>query len=60
MESLFETIIHHVPCPNGDENGEAQVLVSTIDYNEYGGTYRNWKSRARENIDWRRFVGIQL
>ncbi len=37
MESLFETIIHHVPCPNGDENGEAQVLVSTIDYNEYVG-----------------------
>ncbi len=34
---LFEKIIEHIPAPDGDENGELQVLVSAIDYNEYVG-----------------------
>ncbi len=37
MKPLFETIINYIPAPEGDENAEAQVLISTIDYNEYVG-----------------------
>ncbi|NLO84498.1 MAG: translational GTPase TypA [Clostridiales bacterium] len=34
---LFETILSYIPAPEGDEEGPAQVLISTIDYNEYVG-----------------------
>lgn len=34
---LFEKIIEHIPAPDGDPEGELQVLVSSIDYNEYVG-----------------------
>ncbi len=34
---LFEKIIEHIPAPEGDPEGELQVLVSSIDYNEYVG-----------------------
>ena len=34
---LFEKIINYIPAPEGDENGELQLLVSSIDYNEYVG-----------------------
>jgi len=34
---LFETIIKHIPAPEGDMEGPAQVLISTIDYNDYVG-----------------------
>ena len=34
---LFETILECIPAPQGDENGPAQVLISTIDYSEYVG-----------------------
>lgn len=37
MEDLFKTIIEYVPAPEGDENGPTQLLISTIDYNEYIG-----------------------
>jgi len=37
MESLFETILEFIPAPEGDEDGPLQVLISTIDYNEYVG-----------------------
>lgn len=37
MEDLFKTIIEYVPAPEGDENGPTQLLISTIDYNEYTG-----------------------
>ena len=37
MEPLFETILNYIPAPEGDENGPTQVLISTIDYNEYVG-----------------------
>lgn len=37
LRPLFETILEHVPCPEGDESGELQLLVSSIDYNEYVG-----------------------
>ena len=34
---LFETISQYIPAPSGDENAELQMLVSSIDYNEYVG-----------------------
>lgn len=37
MKPLFETIIEHIPAPEGDEYAPVQVLISTIDYNEYIG-----------------------
>lgn len=37
MTPLFETIISHIPAPTGDPDANTQVLISTIDYNEYVG-----------------------
>ncbi len=37
MVPLFETIIDNIPAPTGDADANAQVLISTIDYNEYVG-----------------------
>ena len=37
LRPLFETILTHIPAPEGDMEGPAQVLISTIDYNEYVG-----------------------
>lgn len=37
MEALFESIIKHIPAPEVDIEGDLQVLISTIDYNEYMG-----------------------
>ncbi|MDR1766133.1 MAG: translational GTPase TypA [Lachnospiraceae bacterium] len=37
MGPLFETIISHIPAPTGDPEADLQILVSTIDYNEYVG-----------------------
>lgn len=37
MKPLFETIIQHIPAPEGDPDADLQVLISTIDYNEYVG-----------------------
>ena len=37
LTPLFETIIHYIPAPTGDENAPLQLLVSSIDYNEYVG-----------------------
>ncbi len=34
---LFDTIINHIPAPEVDTEGSAQMLVSSIDYNEYVG-----------------------
>ncbi len=34
---LFETIVNYVPAPEGDKNAPLQLLVSSIDYNEYVG-----------------------
>ena len=34
---LFETIQSYIPAPEGDETGELQMLVSSIDYNDYVG-----------------------
>ena len=37
MAPLFETIIDYIPAPEGDPDAGTQVLISTIDYNEYVG-----------------------
>ncbi len=37
MIPLFETILDYIPAPEGDPDAGAQVLISTIDYNEYVG-----------------------
>lgn len=37
MTPLFETIINYIPAPEGDPDSDTQVLISTIDYNEYVG-----------------------
>ena len=37
MTDLFETIIDSIPAPTGDAEANTQVLISTIDYNEYVG-----------------------
>ncbi len=37
MTPLFETILDYIPAPDGDPEAGTQVLISTIDYNEYVG-----------------------
>ncbi len=37
MKPLFETILNYIPAPEGDPKADTQVLISTIDYNEYVG-----------------------
>jgi len=37
MTALFETIVNSIPAPEGDPEAPLQVLISTIDYNEYVG-----------------------
>lgn len=37
MVPLFETILEYIPAPEGDPDAGTQVLISTIDYNEYVG-----------------------
>ena len=37
MMDLFDTIVDYIPAPEGDPDAGTQVLISTIDYNEYVG-----------------------
>ena len=37
MTPLFDTILDYIPAPEGDPDASTQVLISTIDYNEYVG-----------------------
>ena len=37
LRPLFETILQYIPAPQGDPDGPAQMLISTIDYNEFVG-----------------------
>ena len=37
LEPLFKTILDYIPAPEGDEEGDLQLLVSSIDYNDYVG-----------------------
>ena len=51
---LFEKILNYIPAPEGDETGELQLLVSSIDYNEYVGRIgigRIERGMIRQNQD---------
>jgi GTP-binding protein len=37
MTPLFDAILEHIPAPEGDPDAATQMLISTIDYNEYVG-----------------------
>ena len=37
LRPLFDAILQYIPAPEGDAEGPAQVLISTIDYSEYVG-----------------------
>lgn len=37
MQPLLDTILKYIPCPTGDPDAPLQLLVSTIDYNDYVG-----------------------
>ena len=37
MKPLFDTILDYIPAPEGDPDAGLQLLISTIDYNEYVG-----------------------
>ena len=37
LRPLFDTILEHSPAPTGDADGALQLLISTIDYNDYVG-----------------------
>ena len=37
LAPLFEQILEHIPAPHVDADGPTQMLVSSIDYNEYVG-----------------------
>ena len=37
LTPLFETIVNYIDAPTGDENAPLQMLVSSIDYNDYVG-----------------------
>ena len=37
LTPLFETIVNYIPAPQGEKDAPLQLLVSSIDYNEYVG-----------------------
>ena len=37
LRPLFDCILSHIPAPTGDPDGTLQLLISTIDYNDYVG-----------------------
>ncbi len=37
LRPLFDTILEYMPAPEGDAEGDLQMLVSSIDYNEFVG-----------------------
>ncbi|NLM03464.1 MAG: translational GTPase TypA [Clostridiales bacterium] len=37
LSPLFDAILEHIPAPEGDENGDLQLLISSIDYDKYIG-----------------------
>ncbi len=37
LKPLFDTIVDYIPAPEGDDEGPMQMLISSIDYNDYVG-----------------------
>ncbi len=55
LTPLFETIVDYIPAPQGDPDAGTQVLISTIDYNEYVGRIgvgkvSNGKVRVNQDV----------
>ncbi len=54
LTPLFDTILDYIPCPEGEDEGELQLLVSSIDYNDYVGRIgigRIERGSIRQNQD---------
>ncbi len=54
LTPLFETILSYIPAPEGDPDDDLQLLVSTIDYNDYVGRIgigRIERGRIKQNQD---------
>ena len=54
LKPLFDTILEYMPAPEGDDEGELQLLVSSIDYNDYVGRMgigRIERGRIKQNQD---------
>ena len=54
LTPLFETILDYIPAPEGEDDGELQLLVSSIDYNEFVGRIgigRIERGSIRQNQD---------
>ena len=54
LTPLFDTILDYIPCPEGDDEGGLQLLVSSIDYNDYVGRIgigRIERGMLRQNQD---------
>ena len=54
LQPLFEKIEEYIEPPEGDENGDLQMLISSIDYNEYVGriaTGRIERGTIKSNMD---------
>ncbi|HYF91949.1 MAG TPA: translational GTPase TypA [Symbiobacteriaceae bacterium] len=37
LQPIFNTIINHIPCPEGDPHAPLQAMVTSLDYDEYVG-----------------------
>ena len=48
MRPLFETIVDYIPAPEGNPEADTQMLISTIDYNEYVGRIGIGKIRVNQ------------
>src|SRR5579871_6655845 len=46
LRPLFETIIQHLPAPQGDADAPLQLLISSLDYDEYRGRFGIGKIHA--------------
>ncbi len=61
LRPLFDAILKYIPAPEGDPEGPAQVLISTIDYSDYvgrigvgriaRGTFREGMSVVHTNLE---------
>jgi GTP-binding protein len=54
VRPLFDTILKRIPAPAGDPDGNLQLLVSSVDYNDYLGRLaigRVARGRVRQGMD---------
>ncbi len=54
LKPLFDTILSYIPAPEGDPEDDLQLLVSSIDYNDYVGRIgigRIERGTIRQNQD---------